>query len=397
MRLHSIRSYRGCLLAALLLWPGKAAAAEPAADGPREPTSAAPSTAQTAMSEYQRKLQEYIRARQKYDAEASAYWNSIAEKRRARNSKRRNHQEISIDDYVLTQPPVYSGPAKPVDPSGRELPPPKEYVPVAADFLKSAAEHFNFAPQRPQSEIEYKRAYAKAAAAAGLTKQQIVRIYGFESGGNGTYDVQAGLEYATPGARAINTALGYNQLLNTNSVELMAEQGDEFIKTLKMRAARLADEPRKTLESKVEVLQRMVRFSRTVPDDWAEHDKIANTPQGLGVHAMILDRDVGPLLQVQKLLNSVLFARNRGYKAALTAAELEMMNLTGDGNGLDMIMMPAKMRDQVPTANFFQQAGYGRNPVAIRNNVVSKLLAATDAKMDQEEKLRGAKDLAAAF
>jgi len=49
----------------------------------------------------------------------------------------------------------------------------------------------------------------------------------------------------------------------------------------------------------------------------------------------------------------------------------------------------------VPTANFFQPGGYGRNPVAIRNNVVAKLLAATDAKMDEEVKLQGAKDMAA--
>ena len=32
-----------------------------------------------------------------------------------------------------------------------------------------------------------------------------------------------------------------------------------------------------------------------------------------------------------------------------------MMNLTGDGNGFDMVTMPADWRDKVPTANFFQQ------------------------------------------
>jgi len=141
--------------------------------------------------------------------------------------------------------------------------------PVAADFLKAAGEQFNFVPQRPQSEIEFKRAYAKVAFAAGLTKEQAVRIYGFEAGGNGTYDVQAGLEYQTPGARAISTALGYNQLLSTNSVELMAEQGDQFLTVLKTRAGNLDGVPKKTLENKIDVLQLMVNFSRTVPDDWA--------------------------------------------------------------------------------------------------------------------------------
>ena len=103
------------------------------------------------------------------------------------------------------------------------------------------------------------------------------------------------------------------------------------------------------------------------------------------------------MLQTQKLRDSVVFARRKGYDATLTAAELEMMNLTGDGNGIDMVMMPAQWRAQVPTANFFQPGGYARNPVVIRNNVVARLLAATNAKMDEEVKLQGAKDLAALF
>jgi hypothetical protein len=73
------------------------------------------------------------------------------------------------------------------------------------------------------------------------------------------------------------------------------------------------------------------------------------------------------------------------------------MNLTGDGNGFDIISMPVGWRDQVPTSNFFQQRGYERNPIAIHNNVVSKLMAATNAVMDTESKLQGAKDLAAFF
>jgi hypothetical protein len=112
---------------------------------------------------------------------------------------------------------------------------------------------------------------------------------------------------------------------------------------------------------------------------------------------MNLDVDVGPLLQTQKLLDSVMFARAKGFSRELSASELEMMNLTGDGNGFDMISMPPDMRGQVPTSNFFQRRGYERNPVAIRNNTVASLLAATDAKMDIESLLQGAKDLAAAF
>ena len=141
----------------------------------------------------------------------------------------------------------------------------------------------------------------------------------------------------------------------------------------------------------------MVAFARTVPVRWSEHEKLADTPQGLGPHALNLDIDVGPLLQTQKLVNSVIFARRKGFDRPLSAAELEMMNFTGDGNGFDIVTMPAAMRSQVPTANFFRQSGYERNPVVIRNNTVAKLLAATDAVMDREIKRQGAKDMAAAY
>ena len=93
-----------------------------------------------------------------------------------------------------------------------------------------------------------------------------------------------------------------------------------------------------------------------MPDEWAQHEKIGDTPQGWAMHAMVLDIDVGPLLQTHKLLTSVIFARAKGYTRPLTAAELEMMNLTGDGTGLDMVTMPQAMREQVPTSNFFQRS-----------------------------------------
>jgi hypothetical protein len=106
---------------------------------------------------------------------------------------------------------------------------------------------------------------------------------------------------------------------------------------------------------------------------------------------------VGPLLQTQKLVDSVVFARRKGYKVPMSAAELEMMNLTGDGNGFDIVTMPAALREVVPTSNFFQPGGYARNPVVRRNEVVAKLLAATNASMDREVKRQGAKDMAAQF
>jgi hypothetical protein len=349
------------------------------------------------IADYRRRLKEYLEARDAFEQEAGAYWSDIAEKRRGRNAKRRAHVEITLDDYVLTQPPVYAGPKRPVNPAPETEPePPRErkHIPVVADLLKSAADYFQWAPQRPASEIEFKRAYARFASEAGLTREQAVRVYSFETGGDGRHDSQSGLIH---GSHAISTAIGYNQLLTTNTVELLAEQGPDLVKILAQRAAGLSGPTRQAMEHKLAVLKKMVALARSVPDDWSEHQKIADTPQGWALHAMVLDIDVGPMLQTHKLITSVVFARERGFTRPLTAAELEMMNLTGDGTGLDMVTMPQAMREQVPTSNFFQRSGYERNPVAIRHNTVAKLLAVTDARMDANRGEPGAKELAAAF
>lgn len=365
------------------------------------PSRLTPAALAAAIADYKLRLEDYTRQRQAYEAQAQSYWTSVADKRRARNLKRRNHRSIALADYVLTQPPVYTGPPEPVNPApppAPPIPPPaKKVIPVVADFLQAAAEQFGFKPQLPDHEMAFKAAYAKVAAAAGLTRAQAVRIYGFEAGGNGRYDVQAGLEYPRPNAHAISTALGYNQLLATNTVELLAESGVRFMVALQRKAAAVSGARKKALVAKIAVLARMIAVSRSVPDDWGEHEKLGRTPQGLGIHALNLDIDIGPMLQTQKLMDSVVFAKRKGYEQALTAAELEMMNLTGDGNGFDMVSMPADLRDKVPTANFFQAKGYAANRVAMVNDTVAKLIAATDAKMNKEVKLPGAKALAALF
>ena len=383
------------LLAACLVFSLAALPAEFAASQTSQPAVAPPDLT-AAMAQYRPALEAYNQAQQLYAAASSAYWSSISEKRKLRNGKRARGEALSIDDYVLEQPPVYTGPPKPRNPLKPEAPSHPAYVPVVADFLDAAAREFKFSPRLPQNDGEFKRSYAKVAAAAGLTKDQVVRIYGFEATGNGNYDIEAGLEY-NKHARAVSTALGYNQLLGTNSVEIVAEDGNKFAEVLHTQAAQLPADQRQTLERKIDILRRMIAFARSVPDDWGQHEILANTQKGLGVHALNLDLDLGPMLQTQKLLDSIVFARRKGFATQLSAAALEMMNLTGDGNGFDMVTMPSSWRDKVPTANFFHLSGYADNPVAQRNNVVAKLIAATDARMDEEIKKPGAKELASAY
>ena len=73
-----------------------------------------------ALADYQEKLAQYERAHGAYEREHATYWDAISAKRKLRNAKRRKHEAMQLADYVLTQPPVYSGPPRPVSP----LPPP---------------------------------------------------------------------------------------------------------------------------------------------------------------------------------------------------------------------------------------------------------------------------------
>ena len=96
------------------------------------------------MARYRRDLAAYMQAQASYAAAAEAYWSAIAEKRHLRAAKRASREPISLDDYVLTQPPVYSGPPKPHDPSKpHEEAPPPVYVPVVADFLAGRSANSN--------------------------------------------------------------------------------------------------------------------------------------------------------------------------------------------------------------------------------------------------------------
>ena len=83
----------------------------------------------------------------------------------------------------------------------------------------------------------------------------------------------------------------------------MVKHGDEFVRRLLALAAvpgtpadRVAE-----LKAKAVILRKMIRAARTVPNEWYVHMRFANTPPGLGIHAINMDSDLGPWLQVLKL------------------------------------------------------------------------------------------------
>src|SRR5690242_16533055 len=110
---HSIRSSLALVPFAFLLLAPTARGGE--ADALLLSQFFAQGGASAAVLEYRRKLGEYQAARAAFDEEAGAYWSQISEKRKGRNAKRRNGQQVTLDDYVLEHPPLYNGPKRPVN------------------------------------------------------------------------------------------------------------------------------------------------------------------------------------------------------------------------------------------------------------------------------------------
>jgi hypothetical protein len=347
--------------------------------------------------EQQRAYLAYRTARAKFEREHSAYWKRVEAKRDVRKAKRIMRQPFEPQDYIQTNPPKYAGPALPADiarviaelrPQPAERP-----LPSVADFLASAKAQFGFVPKRA-SEQEFKRKYAVEALKVGLTKDQVVRVYALETGGMGTYDMQSGINPVTRQGRPISSALGYAQLLHANSVGGVVKHGEEFVRRLLALAAAPGTPPDRIaeLKAKATILRKMIRVARTVPNEWSVHQRFANTPAGLGIHAINLDADLGPWLQALKLKGLKDDAADAGL-ARLSGAELELMNLAGPRTGLEMMTPVGRT---MPTSNFFSEGGYSRNPV-VHDKTAGELLATLDARMEVHLKKPGSIEFAQIF
>ena len=162
MRIDRTRCWLRCLLVAGAALLSVTLGAEFAASQTGQSAGPPPDLA-AAMAQYRRLLEEYNSAQQSYAAAASAYWTSISEKRKSRNAKRARGEPLAIEDYVLDQPPVYTGPPKPRNPLQPEAPSRLRLFRSSPIFLPRRSKEFKFSPRLPQNDSEFKRAYAKAA------------------------------------------------------------------------------------------------------------------------------------------------------------------------------------------------------------------------------------------
>lgn len=346
----------------------------------------------------QRVYMAWREARQVFNRQHDAYWAEVAGRRTERRRKMAGGIAVTQADFVMQQPPRYQGPAlRPdiakIQAEVADPPSPDSEITTLPEMLAAAKSIYRFEPSIIP-EREFKRRYAIEALAAGLTKDEVTRIYAFETGGRGTFDMQAGINPETKAGRAISTAMGYAQLLAANSIDELTRSGDGFISRLSMMAARPGTPPARVREltAKIDALRAMLRAARSVPKEWSRHVELARTPPGFAIHVLNLDGDIGPWLQVIKLKGIKNTAEAAGLTRA-TPAELELMNLSGPRTGLEM-MSPAGRA--APTANFFSQAAYYRNTI-VREKVGAELLAAIDQRMTENMVRSGSQEFAAVF
>ena len=348
--------------------------------------------ARAAIANCRNNHKQYQASRDSHRRQSDTYWNSISTMRSLRRLKLRKAKKLATSDYVLNHPPKYQGIKKPrcklpvkVEPAKPPKPvkpvKPSKPLPVVADFLRAAKSIYGFVP-RHTSERRYKLAYARETLAAGMTADQVVGVYALETGGIGPYSRQSGIfitnnkcQARKPKGKAASTALGYAQLLSANSSATIALQG-------KIIAAKLAHMARQAkggsainLQLKSQTILRMhkdiKRYTRRRrrKNGWREYVAYGKTGKGHAIHALNLDADVGPMLQVLKLTRIRDAAARKGFMR-VTGAEMELMNLVGYGRGLEMMRPVAH---GASTANFLSRRGYFRNPVA-RGRTAAQLL-----------------------
>lgn len=350
-------------------------------------------------SEQRRVYDAWKAARHAFEIELDAYWADVNAKRDGRKHKRAARQAFTAADYVQTQPPKYAGPTLP-EAIAKLLaddtpPPPETPRPMLGDFLQAARDVYNFMPE-VTTEEDFKRRYAAEALAIGLTKDQVVKVYALETGGMGTYDMQAGIHPQKRTGKAISSALGYAQLLHGNSVSELVKNGDSFIRRLEAMAISEKGGPPwrpESLRTKAAILRAMLKDARSVPNEWNAHVRFGGTQKGLAIHALNLDADIGPWLQVIKLKGLKEAAATEAGRAALSGPEIELMNLAGPRTGLEMMMPVAR---NVPTTNFFSRQGYERNTV-VRERTAAELLVELGKRMEHGLQKPGAVEFAAAF
>ncbi|MEZ0314605.1 MAG: hypothetical protein ACAI38_22785 [Myxococcota bacterium] len=321
------------------------------------PSALAPAVADPREVAYQRALSAHTAAFTSWQNEhAKPYWARVSETRTERRARPWTEQHQG--PFVDTHPPLYSGPPKPNRADFGLDPDPPRPTRRIADFVSAARDQgyrFDFAPQDATAaqagafETQFRRRYVQAALAAGFNRDQTVGVYVFETGGDGRHTE----------LHPNSAAVGYAQLLIANSITTTVAEGQAIADRL--RAQGLTAKADLVLRMRADIL----RANGGRPPTWEHAEGVMSaTPLGRAVHAANLDLDIGPQLQITKLMKTASdyrdYSRRTNTQRELTAEILEAMNLGGPVNGF---WLGHPRTAERLTVNFFLRNGYEGNPV----------------------------------
>ncbi|MEM8839656.1 MAG: hypothetical protein AAGE89_16315, partial [Pseudomonadota bacterium] len=369
---------------------------------------------QAQLAEYERKLAAYNSAYGAYKKKNERYWAEIKRKRDLRRKLRREGKTIKKKHFVLSQPPKYEGPKKPRHPDFKltKKPRRKSTLPNANQLRKAVKDLYDFTP-RGGSEKDFKLAFAREAQRYGLSSEQIVGVYALETGGKGPFDLVSGeaitrnnkCKMTKRVGRPLSTAIGYFQLLNANTSSTLAgnfrgPKDERYSTRLRALADREGGKRERELRQKAKLLERMVKdmdkaISRmdVRKNNWREFRALGKTKLGRAVHALNLDLDIGPMIQMTKLAIVRDYAVRKNIKN-LTSERLELMNLVGYPRGA---LMLAPVASDVPTANFVSEREIRANRRVLGDKTVAQSIARIKRVIDLRKKECGSEEFFRAF
>jgi len=365
---------------------------------------------QADAASYREELAAYRAAYARFEEEEKRYWAAIEAKKDIRTAKRKAGQAFTLDDFVLSHPPKYSGPKRPKDPNAGPIiktPPPKSTLPRADDLRLAMRELYDH--KLPQyQEKDFKIAYAREAKRHGLSAEQVIGVYALETGGLGPFDRVSGEIPKINGkckvekyvGQPLSTALGYFQLLNANTSSTLAAnargpEAQRFSNRLRAKADEAKGKRKRELKQKAKLMDRMVKDMdqaiarmNVEKNNWAEFRALGKTKLGYAIHALNLDVDIGPMIQMSKLA----FVRNYAIEKGLgdvASDRLELMNLVGYPRGAKMLEPVAF---NVPTANFVSATEIRANNSVLGDKTVAESVEKIRRVIDKRKQECGSEE-----
>lgn len=359
---------------------------------------------------YQEKLAAYRAAYGEFQTLEKRYWAEISRKKDIRSKRRKAGKKIKRKHYVLEHPPVYTGPKRPKHPNQgpvKKKKRKKSTLPTSKQ-LKVALKDLYGHKLPVYKEKDFKLAYAREAQRYGVSAEQVIGVYALETGGKGPYDLVSGegitrndkCKLVKRGGRPLSSALGYFQLLNANTSSTVAgnargEKAERFSNRLRALAKESRGKRKRELKNKAKMLDRMIAdMNKAVArmdvrkNNWNEFRKLGRTKLGHAIHALNLDLDIGPMIQMSKLA----FVRSYAIKKGLgdpASDRLELMNLVGYPRGAAML---DKVAITVPTANFVKANEIRANRAVLGGKTVEESVAKIRRVIKKRKQSCGSKE-----